>query len=175
MDFRTLRLRCEAQLEALELPVPFSAHAFSSVLAAKRGRPILLRPITSAAGPWGLWVALPTRDLVFFEQATTPLHQQHIIVHELCHLVCDHRAPTIASDEVRQLLFPDLQVETIERVLRRVGYKAEEEQEAEMLASLVLERVSYRSTQPPISGDPLAAEIRGRLIELIPPEEGKRP
>jgi hypothetical protein len=76
---------------------------------------------------------------------------------------------------VRQLLFPDLQIETIERVLRRVGYKAEEEQEAEMLASLVLERVSYGSTQPPISGDPLAAEIRCRLIELIPPDEGKRP
>ncbi|HLI52105.1 MAG TPA: hypothetical protein VKU87_09920 [Thermomicrobiaceae bacterium] len=79
--------------------------------------------------------------MIFYEEATTPLHQEHIILHELCHLVCDHQAPIVAPAEVRQLLFPDLNLETVERILRRSGYLAQEEQEAEMLASLILEQV----------------------------------
>jgi len=167
MDFRKLRLRCEARLEELDLPVPFSARMLCSMLEDKRGRPIVLRPVTSTAGPWGLWVALPGADLIFFEQATTPLHQEHIILHELCHLVCDHQAPTIAPAEVHQLLFPDLQIETIERVLRRAGYTGEEEQEAEILASLILERFPLADSNEEMESDPKEAELLKRLASSL--------
>ena len=167
MDFRKLRLRCEARIEQLDLPVPFNARVFCSMLAAKRDRPIVLRPVTSTAGPWGLWVALPGTDLIFFEQATTPLHQEHIILHELCHLVCDHRAPTVAPAEVHQLLFPDLQSETIERVLRRAGYNVEEEREAEMLASLILERVPLADSHDESPPSPEDADLLERLASAL--------
>ena len=82
MDLRTLRKRCEERLEQLELPVPLTARSFCAKLAKKRGRPIHLRAVTTRAGPWGLWIAGPLADFIFYEQGTSPLHQEHIIVHE---------------------------------------------------------------------------------------------
>lgn len=167
MDYKKLRTRCEARLKTLDLPAPFSTRAFCAMLAAKRGRPIVLRSVTSTSGPWGLWVALPGVDLIFFEQATTPLHQEHIILHELCHLVCDHRTPAVAPAEIHQLLFPDLDTGTVERVLRRAGYMVDEEQEAEMLASLILERFPLADSQADTALDPNDAALLRRLASSL--------
>lgn len=167
MDFKKLRRRCEDRLKALDLPQPFTVDAFRSSLEAQRHRLILLRPVTSTVGPWGLWVALPSTDLIFYEEATTSLHQQHIILHELCHLICDHRTPIVAPAEVRQLLFPDLNIETVERILRRSGYLAEEEQEAEMLASLILERTPFTVSTNESFVDRQHADLLGRLASSL--------
>src|SRR5688500_4507371 len=101
---KELRARCEARLRALDLPAPFSAQAFCDRLAARRGRPILLQPIANQAGSWGLWVATPTADYIFYEQETSPLHQEHIILHEACHILCVHHSTPIAEAELPRLL-----------------------------------------------------------------------
>src|SRR5689334_12997234 len=140
VDRSLIRRRCEARLRGLDLPSPFDAGAFCRSLAARRARPIALHPFHSLAGPCGLWVATPTTDFIFYEQATTPLHQQHIILHEASHLLCGHTATRPREDERLRFLLPDLDEELVRSVLRRATYSAEDEQEAELLASLIVAR-----------------------------------
>lgn len=163
MELKELRWRCEARLRALELPIPFDARIFCDMVAAKRGRPIVLRPVTSRAGPWGLWVALPTADVIFYDLETSQLHQEHIILHEVGHLLCGHRPVPVADAEFLRLLFPDLRPESVQRVLRRASYSGDEEREAELLASLILERAECVPASRTLENDPRAAELLGRL------------
>ncbi|WP_449480525.1 hypothetical protein [Streptomyces avidinii] len=37
----------------------------------------------------GLWLNLPDADVIIVQERTTRLHQDHIILHELCHLKAD--------------------------------------------------------------------------------------
>jgi hypothetical protein len=142
MDDRQLRLRCEARLQQFDLSAPFEIHAFSEKVAEQRGRPIVLHAVPGTAGACGVWVSTPSADLIFYEEHTSPLHRDHIILHELSHLMCDHRPVPVSEHEISQLLFPDVDPETVKLVLQRGGYATEEEREAEILASLILERVA---------------------------------
>ena len=175
MDLASLRRRCERRLRSLELPVPFDAHAFSADLASRRGRPIYLHPIASRDGPWGLWVATPSADFIFFEEATSPLHQQHIILHELSHLVCDHTPLPVTDPALHELLLPNLAPGAIQRVLRRVAYSNEDEREAELLASLILGQTAHGPVPVAIRTDPYSAAAVTRLIAMLPDELGERP
>ncbi|GAA0393607.1 hypothetical protein GCM10009530_51270 [Microbispora corallina] len=137
---RELRRRCEARLDELTLPVPFDARALCRTVADKRGRPILLQPLAGRSGLWGLWVATETSDFIFYEESTTPPHQEHIILHELSHLLCDHYGAAVPGGDHTRLLMPSLDPEMVRRMLGRTTYSAVEEQEAELLASLIRQR-----------------------------------
>lgn len=137
---RRLRRRCAALLRDLPTPVPFDARALCEQVAARRGRPIRLIPMARLTGVCGLWVATDTTDLIFYEGKTTPPHQDHIILHELGHVLCGHCPVSLPMAEQARLLLPDLDPEMVRRVLGRAGYSTVEEQEAEMLASLIRQR-----------------------------------
>lgn len=145
MDDRQLRRRCEVRLKELALPMPFDIHAFCETISEQRGRPIVLHAVPGTAGACGVWVPVPSADLIFYEEHTSPLHQEHIILHEISHLMCNHHPVPVSEHEISQLLFPDVHPETVKLVLQRGGYATEEEREAELLASLILERVSAGS------------------------------
>lgn len=175
MDLVALRRRCQERLSELALPARFDASGLCQTLAQRRGRPIVLRPVTSRAGPCGVWVASPSADFIFYEQDTSPLHQQHIILHEASHLLCDHYAAPVAESELRRLLFPDLHPTMVHSVLRRTTYSAEEEQEAEVLASLLLERISADSPPASWPPDPEAAALLARLEASLEEGHGTAP
>jgi hypothetical protein len=86
-------------------------------------------------------------DYVFYEHETSQLHREHIILHELGHLLCEHQPTEVIDAEVVAQLFPHLNPAVVHRVLGRTTYTAVEEQEAEMLASLVRERVEHESRE----------------------------
>jgi hypothetical protein len=64
--------------------------------------------------------------------------------------------------EFAHLLLPDLELETVRRVLQRSGYSSDEEQEAELLASLILEHASAPARNQARS-DSEAARLLERL------------
>lgn len=163
MDHKSLRQRCEAKLAELDLASFENARSFCLTLAARRGRPILIQPATNPAGPFGLWVAGASADVIFYEQGTSPLHQEHIILHEACHLLWEHRPVPVSDGELAHLLFPDIRPDVVQRVLQRFGYSTTEEQEAEMLASLILERTAGALTP---SSSVLDAESEALLRRL---------
>jgi hypothetical protein len=164
MDDRRLLQRCERRLLDLELPTPFTARAFCEALELRRGRPIRLSPVVGKAGPCGFWVATNTADHIFFEQETSPLHQEHIILHEVGHLLCNHRSASVSDQEWAGLLLPDLDPDMVKGVLRRMSYSRAEEREAELLASLILERAA-RAVAPRAGRgqDPEVAALLQRL------------
>ncbi|MCS0635847.1 hypothetical protein NX801_09235 [Streptomyces sp. LP05-1] len=118
---------------------PLHVRELCRLLGDYRGRPIQLVPYAlPAPGPFGLWIATDTVDLIFYQQETSPLHQDHIILHEVGHILADD-----TSDEddpvVWQSLLPALSYDAIRRALRRTAYEDEREREAELIATTILE------------------------------------
>ena len=163
MDDRALKRQCELRVKGLTLPVPFELRAFCDRVAASRGRPIELRPVVTDAGPWGLWAASDSTDYIFYESDTSPLHQEHIVLHEVSHLICGHRPVPATEEDLLGELFPDLSPDTVRRVLGRITYSRAEEREAEMLASVILERISARRPR----GAPPVPALGAREAEVI--------
>ncbi|MER7110103.1 hypothetical protein [Streptomyces sp. NPDC000229] len=127
-------------LEELDPPRPFSLDALCGSLETLRGRPLHLHPLplhAATAGVCGLWLATSAADHIFFEQQTTRSHQEHIVLHEIGHLLFDHHP--VRSDDFGGLgaLLSDLSPRLIERLLGRTDYTTREEQEAEMFASVL--------------------------------------
>jgi hypothetical protein len=172
MALRQLRRDCAALVDQLDIPEPFDAAELCRRLAERRHRPIRLVPIAlSGDGPCGLWLAARNADYVFYEQRTSRLHQEHIILHEVGHLVCQHEHSPLLDDEAATALLPSLDPAMVERALKRTGYSAREEQQAEMIASLILERVSRETPEPCQAVAPDVAGIVDRLelaLELPP-------
>jgi hypothetical protein len=135
-----LRRRHAALLRDLPTPVPFDVRELCRQVAARRGRPMRLVPLSGLGDVCGLWIATDTTDLIFHESGTTPPHQEHIILHELAHVLCDHYPVSLSAAERARVLFPNLDPEVVRRVLGRAGYSSEEEREAELLASLIRQR-----------------------------------
>lgn len=149
----TLHRRCETMLRTLILPEPFSAEAFCATLATQRDRPILIVPTDSQhfeSGVHGCVLRFPDADIIFVDQATSPLHREHTTVHEAAHLAWDHRPVQAASPALLALVFPHLSVEALHGVLQRTTYAdSPAEQEAEWLALLIMRRAKHRRAGTP--------------------------
>jgi predicted Zn-dependent protease len=123
-------------------------------VAAYRGRSISLLPIDTAllAGTGcgtgsGLWIAKQDSDVIAYGADTTEWHAEHIIVHELGHMLLGHgpeqsesgeaptSAPTVAA--VADLL-PSISPESIAHVLGRTDYGTRRERDAETFADMVM-------------------------------------
>ncbi|KNB52288.1 ParH-like protein [Streptomyces caatingaensis] len=142
------RRRCRALAAGLELPVPFDAAALAAAVARRRGRPVELMPTAWRPGlPCGLLISAEQADYIVYVADTPPLHRAHILVHELAHLLCGHRGT--ASGE----LLPHLPAGLAGRVLGRTVYSAPQEREAELLASLILQRAVWTDS-PAARPDP---------------------
>ncbi|MEU5087753.1 hypothetical protein [Streptomyces sp. NPDC021356] len=95
-----------------------------------------------------MWLATETGDHIFFETHTTPLHQEHIILHEIAHLLFDHGSQASLAVDLTHL-FTDLSPATVRRLLGRTSYTTVQEQEAEMLASLIRTATERQGGSPP--------------------------
>jgi len=174
VDLRAVRRRCESTLQDVAMPTPFDVHAFSQVVAERRGREVHLLPKTTSAGPCGVWLAMPDADYVFYEQSTSVLHRDHIILHELGHLLSDHDASELMDDDVLRELLPNLDLAMIRRLLGRTTYTAVEEQEAEMIATLVLQRADRRGAAPPAATSGEVTLVLARLQATLGGESPDR-
>jgi hypothetical protein len=136
-----MRRRCRARLRQLTLPEPFDLTELCRSVSASRGRPLHIRghpgPATRAR-PCGIWIATEGEDWIFVDQQTSPLHRQHIVLHELAHMLCGHAASELPENDMLRRLFPDLSPAMVRTVLSRTSYQSEPEREAELLASLIL-------------------------------------
>ncbi|MEW1637126.1 hypothetical protein AB0469_23980 [Streptomyces sp. NPDC093801] len=136
----------------MDLTHPFSLDALCARIADRRGRPIRIHPLPREAaesGVCGLWVGTETVDYVFYEAHTTPLHREHIVLHELGHILFGHHS--LEGEENGG----DAPV-----VLGRTNYTTRQEQEAEMLASMIRIRTSGAGRPRPAPGP------RGALARL---------
>jgi hypothetical protein len=135
---------CEDVAASLTIPDPWDFETFVQILGTDRGRRIELIPVvTEPAKPCGLLVSTDRADYIFYAANTTQLHQLHIRCHEVAHLLRGHAGTAALDSAVAALLMPSLPASVIERVLGRTVYSAEEEHDAELLASLIMRRIGH--------------------------------
>ncbi|MFE9681328.1 ParH-like protein [Streptomyces sp. NPDC006285] len=144
------RRRCRRIVDRLDLPSPFDAADFIGALARLRGRPIELIPVRSETDiPCGVLITTDRADYIVYAADTTPLHQQHILLHEAAHVICGHYETAPASSAAARVLLPDLPPALVRRVLSRSVYTEPQEQEAELVASLILTRAAHLARTGP--------------------------
>jgi hypothetical protein len=145
--------RCEEALRDLTIPSPFDSGAFLDALAAKRGRRIELVPAPLAKDtPCGVLISTDDADYIYYAADTTPLHAEHILLHEVGHLVLDHRAD-VFDEAVAGALLPNLSPNLIRRMLCRTIYSSDNERQAELFASIVLQRAGRSVPRAEVAPD----------------------
>jgi hypothetical protein len=173
MSERAMRKRCERTLRALDLRPPVRVPVLCERLGARRGRPIRLVPYPlPAPGPSGLLITSTTADYVLYQQHTTASHQDHIVLHEVGHLIAEH--PSVELDErAWSLLDPMTLRATIGQALARTCYDTEREREAELVATIILARASVLAAiTPATESDPAARRLQFALGEAAGPRTG---
>lgn len=134
-DLRRLRRQCAAVLDDLRLPARADIDGLCEHLAQVRARPLRIVPVAMAEQPCGMWIATRDADWIFVDADTTPAHREHIVLHEIGHLVCGH---TGGGHDVASF-FPDIDPELVMAMLARTTYSDEQEQQAEVMAYLLAE------------------------------------
>lgn len=169
MSRARVRQECADLVASLEIPVPFDLEILCRSVGERRGKPILLMPTAMVFGNLcGLWLGTAKADYVFFEENTSRLHQQHIVCHELGHILRQHPVKKTLGAEIARALAPDVEPGEVQRVLGREAYSDEHEFEAELIATLVLQRVSRpRVVDTPTSLSPVANDTVARIAHSL--------
>lgn len=142
VHYSTLHRRCAALVHRLDreiggIPRPFDLDELLDRIERHRGRPIDLHPTRVTGGPCGLWLRRGDVDVIVYAENTSTVHQTHIVLHEIGHLVCDHRgACDLELGTVADLVAPD-RTRLAEHMLTRSTYGTDDEQEAEMVGTLI--------------------------------------
>lgn len=156
---RSLRKRVRREMTALGLHgPPTEVGEICGRLAERRGRPLHLMPMDMhARGPYGLWVATARADYICYQRQTSRAHQDHIILHEIGHILAEHDAADIADGEVLRRLAPNLSPGLVARFLARTDHPHHDsatEREAEDIATMLLERADVaRKLRLPTSSE----------------------
>jgi hypothetical protein len=163
MRERNLRRRCKRLLNDLDIEPPLDVEALCERLGERRGRPIqLIAHPLPVPGPFGVWIAGQSADYVFYQRATTSSHQNHIILHELGHMIAEHVSDGDAEpDGLAVDTYPDLDTAAVRRALQRSSYDSAHEQEAELVATIIAEWASVLDRVAPRRSPGAAARRMG--------------
>ncbi|WP_026254928.1 ImmA/IrrE family metallo-endopeptidase [Salinispora arenicola] len=155
-----LRRRCQRLINDLEIPEPFDLDCFRRQLAGQRGRPLKISPLPALAEPGfvsGVWVATENADYILYNARTSPLHQRHIIMHEVGHMIFRHNEHELPEGVMRSSEFPNIYSRPGGDMTARINYSKWEEVEAEMAATLLVEAIGVA---------PRPSRFTGILAEL---------
>jgi hypothetical protein len=160
----------QRQIRALGLTGPTDLTTLCAKLAEQRDRPIhLLEMPSGATGLSGMWVPAQSADYIFYDRHATGVHRNHIILHEIAHLVFGHAGGAEFSAAAARLLTPNIDVAVARRILGRSYYTDEDERAAETLATLLLSRITVRPvpTRSPPEAPAEVAAVLNRLRTMF--------
>ncbi|MGW1605484.1 hypothetical protein [Streptomyces eurythermus] len=150
---REIRRRCKRLLRKLDIHPPLHVDELCQRLGEHLGKPIRLIPwALPIPGPFGLWMSRPNEELILYQEETTRVHQDHIILHEVGHIIAGHGDD---GDGDFPDIGPDFPSDLTTRGFRRTCYAQDYEHEAELVATViqewavVLDYVTPRSRQDP--------------------------
>lgn len=162
----TLQQRCEEMLSELELPTPFDLNVLLAQLSHLRRRPLRLLPLLPGLrdDPSGLWVPLEDEDVVFAEGSVSDWYRDHVILHEVGHMLWRHHGTV--RDVTEWLGQYGVETSPQTRTEMRCSVRdRDKEREAEMVALLIESRITPRTRTRPGSDSP-PAEIAAVLNRL---------
>lgn len=125
----------------------FTLEDFAVWLSRRRGRPIEFWPMppdfSSKENLMGFWAIICGADCIVYLENTLPIHQLHIQLHELAHLLCGH---TTAEFDGWEYFFQ--QPSGIRMRLGDVARSSLDEWEAETLACWLFHEITrHRNRQ----------------------------
>ena len=147
MDHRCFQRDCDRRLRELCLRTDPSPEELYAALELGRGRPIIVWPADLRGGLFGAVFHADAFILVLYEQHTSRSHQRLIQFHEAGHLLLGHPGKRLDDPALLQRLAPDLPLEAIQQFLCRDTHDDSEEREAELFATLMVERLARRLGQ----------------------------
>ncbi|WP_405493031.1 hypothetical protein [Nocardia sp. NBC_00511] len=130
-------------IATLTLPRPWHLGTFTRQVAELVGKPIELAPIaglTAKGFPCGVMLEGTQTIVVAYDADSSAFHIEHIILHELGHLLLDHTG-CVSEQSTRnavEILFPHFDPDNVLRVLGRSDYDNQIETQAELFASLIM-------------------------------------
>lgn len=128
-----LRRDVRAMLRRLRIGAPLDVEVLCDRLGEERGHPIHLHEADLPASVSGLWLKREKKpDLILYQRKTTYEHQDHIILHEIGHIIAGHGG----ADPGALLRAEQAAASGEERELH-LGYSSAVEREAEMVATVV--------------------------------------
>lgn len=105
-----------------------------------------------------------------WSSTSTPLHQDHIILHEAFHIIVAEDEPVEEGQEAPDdfvegwaTMIPVLDPALIRRVARRCSYDDGEECAVELAATIILEWSSVLDHVTPLSEDPSVRRVQAAL------------
>ncbi|GAA4878813.1 hypothetical protein [Saccharopolyspora cebuensis] len=158
-----LRRSVRRLLRDLDIDAPLDVRELCDRLGRQRQREIKLVPYQlPVPGPFGMWSDVGGTDWILYQRDTTPGHQEHIILHEIGHLISGHDSAE-TGDDIWAQIFPDIPLEMVRRALRRDGYEPHHEWEAEMVATVIKDwaRLVDRLQHGSDHAGPTAKRLRG--------------
>lgn len=158
---------CRRLLRELGIRPPLEVSQLCERVAQHRGRAI--RRVACdipAGGPFGAWLSGARTDYILFQQSTSPVHQDHIVLHELAHILARDLGAS-AEDAARAEKTaiaaperwtgsvggaePELDMDAVHRALRTGRYDLAHERDAETVATIIL---VWRTLQESIGIEP---------------------
>jgi hypothetical protein len=167
-DRQAARRRVARQVRPL-LPLvsrPWNVDTFLDRLEALRDEPIDVVAVEYQRGaPSGAWRLRDGRHLIAYPRNTSPLHQDHIILHEIGHMLLDHRGDcTLALDEAQRIA-PNLAPAAFAHLLTRVTTELDE-YEAELVAVSIITQATM-SAPTLYAADQPGSRVAQRIASLI--------
>ena len=100
----------------MRVPHPFTRDAYQAVLSEVVGTTIRLVPFSATApgqltSLTGMTVPLANTTYVFYRSDASPVHQLHVIHHELFHILAGHPGIPVSDEHLKNALIEMLKVE----------------------------------------------------------------
>jgi hypothetical protein len=127
----------------------FSVESLTAIIERRTGRQVYFFPWEEMSmGMFGAWLsdADSPREYIFYRQNVSPIHQVHIQLHELAHILLGHSTLEVSAQAFKQLLHGENTVLLKEAQQRACQNKQDDE--AEVLADLIQERAKLKHPQP---------------------------
>jgi hypothetical protein len=144
----------------------FSFEHFLHYLEQQRGRPIIRVPYDFHAGLTGMWIPAETADYIIFARQTHPIHQFHIQLHEIAHILLKHqrlRVDTLKQMDTQRLL------QKVERQsCGSVAFRQHwQEQEAERFVYLLQARIAAARRMDELTREPTSIAGLNHLTDAL--------
>ncbi|MFI9510899.1 hypothetical protein [Nocardia sp. NPDC052566] len=123
----------------LAVPQPWQLDEFLAQVAAVVGKRIRLHPLPVTEGlPCGLVIERAEDIVIAYDATSSGYHADHIVLHEIGHLLLGHAGADHTDRATLENLFPSVDPATVLRVLARTDYDELAERQAELFASLIM-------------------------------------
>lgn len=145
---------CRRYVRSLRLEPYASAYELCDQMSSLRDRPIrVVEWPLPIPGPMGVWIARERDDVVVVQEAATGSHRDHIVLHELAHILCEHEGIPLPGFEPALLSGFDDEPAGAAPVRFRSAYDSTSERQAELLATAFAERLIDDSATPQVVWD----------------------